>query len=67
MTYMEIATYLGMTAEMLRQAWMNDPSPDTKETLDKLREAIMQAQLIMYEMARRELKEEQQDDQTKCI
>lgn len=58
MTYMEIATYLGMSAEMLKQAWTNDPSNETKELMDNLRTATMEAQLIMYELARKQMKEE---------
>ena len=58
MTYMEIATYLGMNAEMLKQAWTNDPSKETKELMDNLRTATMEAQLIMYELARKQMQEE---------
>jgi hypothetical protein len=55
---MEIATYLGMNAEMLKQAWTNDPSKETKELMDNLRTATMEAQLIMYELARKQMQEE---------
>lgn len=64
MMYMEIATYLGMNAEMLKQAWTNDPSNETKELMDNLRTATMEAQLIMYELARKQMEEAVRMDET---
>lgn len=58
MMYMEIATYLGITAETLKRAWTNDPVKDTKEIVDNMRTATIEAQLIMYELARRQMQEE---------
>ena len=55
---MEIATYLGINAEMLRQAWTNDPNNETKELMDNLRTATIEAQLIMYELARKQMQKE---------
>lgn len=54
MTYMEIATYLGMFSAMISNELQNDP--DHNPVMDKTREAIMEAQLIMYEMARQEMR-----------
>ena len=56
MTYMEIATYLGMVSEMLRKANENEEDKDCIEMTNILREAVMQAQLAMYEMARTEIR-----------
>lgn len=55
---MEIATYLGMVSEVLRKASEGEGDKDFIETNNLLREAVMQAQLAMYEMARREIKGE---------
>ena len=50
--------HLGINAEMLKQAWTNDPSNETKELMDNLRTATLEAQLVMYELAKKQMQEE---------
>lgn len=53
MTYMEIATYLGIITAGLAQPLEADDK-DTRDLNAKMRQACCEAQLVMYELARQE-------------
>lgn len=53
MTYMEIATYLGIITAGLAQPLEADDK-DARDLNVKLRQACCEAQLAMYELARQE-------------
>ena len=55
MTKMEIATYLGVNAALLSESYRSNPDPDTAEINTKILQAIQEAQLIMYELAREDI------------
>lgn len=56
MTYMEIATYLGMLAVGLSQSDETDKT--VREMNEKMRQACCEAQLTMFELAKRELEKQ---------
>lgn len=54
MTKAEIATYLGMANLLLNEA-TKDMKPDERTLMDKCREALMAAQLLLTEQAIQEV------------
>ena len=58
MTYMEIATYLGFDSTLLKNVVDNVVDDENKDMLDNVLTAVLEAQMIMYELAREELKEQ---------
>lgn len=54
-TYMEIATYLGILNAGLAQGLESDDDKETKDLNDKIRQECCEAQMAMYELAKQEM------------
>lgn len=55
MTKMEIATYLGVANTIMTQARGDISEEDSMDIMNQVSQAICEAQLIMYELARQDI------------